>query len=301
MIDVTALRSLVAVRDLGTVASAAATLDFTPSAVSQQIKRLERQTGSALLERVGRRVLLTEHGRLVADRGVDLLGDLEALENIAHAPDAPLTGTFRIASFSTANRGLVAPLIARLRRSTPGLRLTTTEMDPWDVLETLERGRADIGLVHNWNTVTLDVPASLETQRLFDDRVDVLVPVGHPLAARESVSPGELGAETWVSTLAGTICHEGLCQLLAGAGHHADIAYYDADFSTHIVMVDEGIAVSLVPRLGRPPLPPGVVSVPVERPAPLREVQAVWRRSTAENPVLSLIRRELAGLGAEPA
>jgi DNA-binding transcriptional LysR family regulator len=296
MIDLTSLRSLIAVRDLGTVASAAASLDFTPSAVSQQIKRLERQTGSALLERVGRRVLLTEHGRLVADRGVALLGDLEALESIAHAPDTPLTGAFRIASFSTAHRGLVAPLIARLRDSAPGLRVTTTEMDPWDVLEVLERGRADMGLVHNWNTVTLDVPPLLATERLFDDRVDVLVPVDHAFAGRTSVTPAELGEETWVSTLVGTICHQGLCQLLAGAGHHADIAYYDADYSSHIAMVDAGIAVALLPRLGRPALPAGVVPVPVEAEIPFREVSAVWRRSTAENPALAFVRRELDSL-----
>lgn len=296
MIDLTSLRSLIAVRDLGTVASAAASLDFTPSAVSQQIKRLERQTGSALLERVGRRVLLTEHGRLVADRGVALLGDLEALESIAHAPDAPLTGTFRIASFSTAHRGLVAPLIARLRTSAPGLRVTTTEMDPWDVLEVLERGRADMGLVHNWNTVTLDVPPLIATERLFDDRVDVLVPTDHAFAGRTAVTPGELGDETWVSTLVGTICHQGLCQLLAGAGSHADIAYYDADYSSHIAMVDAGIAVALLPRLGRPTLPDGVVPVPVEHDIPFREVSAVWRRSTAENPALAFVRRELAAI-----
>ncbi|PSL39398.1 DNA-binding transcriptional LysR family regulator [Labedella gwakjiensis] len=299
MIDLTSLRSLIAVRDLGTVASAAASLDFTPSAVSQQIKRLERQTGSALLERVGRRVLLTEHGRLVADRGVALLGDLEALESIAHAPDAPLTGTFRIASFSTANRGLVAPLIARLRRMAPALRVTTTEMDPWDVLEVLERGRADMGLVHNWNTVTLDVPPSLATERLFDDRVDVLVPADHRFADRAAVTPAELGEETWVSTLAGTICHQGLCQLLAGAGHHADIAYYDADYTSHIAMVDAGISVALLPRLGRPSLPDGVVPVPVQDTTPFREVSAVWRRSTAENPALASVRRELAVLITE--
>jgi DNA-binding transcriptional LysR family regulator len=299
MIDLSGLRSLIAVRDLGTVAAAASSLDFTPSAVSQQIKRLERQTGSALLERVGRRVLLTEHGRLVADRGFALLGDLEALESIAHAPDAPLSGSFRIASFSTANRGLATPLIARLRDVAPALRVTMTEMDPWDVLELLERGRADMGLVHNWNTVTLDVGPSLETERLFDDRADVLVSIDHPFAGRECVTPADLGSETWVSTPVGTICHQGLCQMLAAAGHHADIAYYDGDYTSHVVMADAGIAVALLPRLGRPSLPPGVVAVPVEVATPFREVSAVWRRSTAENPALAFVRRELSALVAE--
>jgi DNA-binding transcriptional LysR family regulator len=287
------------VRDLGTVVDAAASLGFTPSAVSQKIKRLERQTGAALLERVGRRVLLTEHGRLVAERGSTLLGDLESLESVAHAPDAPLTGTFRIATFSTAGRGVVAPLVARLHRAAPDLRVTTVELDPWDTLDLVERGGADMGLVHNWNTVTLDVPPSLEAERLFDDRIDVLVPRNHPVASMRSVAPERLGSETWVSTMRGTICHEGLCQLLAGAGQHARIAFYDSEFASHVVMVEHGIAVSLVPRLGRQQLPASVVAVPIHDPIPMREVQAVWRRSTALNPALALVRSEIGSLLAD--
>ncbi|HEU4332297.1 MAG TPA: LysR family transcriptional regulator, partial [Lapillicoccus sp.] len=73
MIDLVALQSLRAVRSHGSVVAAAEVLGFTPSAVSQQIKKLERQTGSAVLERYGRGVLLTDHGERLADQGADLL------------------------------------------------------------------------------------------------------------------------------------------------------------------------------------------------------------------------------------
>ena len=60
---------------------AADALGFTPSAVSQQVKRLEKQTGVPLLERVGRGVILTDHGRHLVDAGARLLADLEEVES----------------------------------------------------------------------------------------------------------------------------------------------------------------------------------------------------------------------------
>src|SRR3954447_21070453 len=115
MIDLGALRALIAVRDHGSIVSAATALDFTPSAVSQQIKKLERQSHTPMLERVGRTVILTERGRLLAERGTLLLADLEQVENIALGDPEELRGTLQIASFSTASRGILAPLLARLR------------------------------------------------------------------------------------------------------------------------------------------------------------------------------------------
>lgn len=296
MIDLENLRALIAVRDHGTVVAASESLGFTPSAVSQQVKRLEGQINAKLLERVGRSVLLTEHGRLLAEKGVMLLADLEELESLAQLPDAPIHGTLRIASFSTANRGLIAPLLGRLSRVAPHLALTLIELDPWDSIALVERGGAELALVHNWSTVALDVPASLTATALCIDRVDVLLHRDHPLASREAVTPADIAEETWVCTPVGTICHEGLTQLFAGAGHRATIAYYDGDFSTHVAFVEQQAAVALVPRLGRDILPPTVIAVPIVDPVPYRQVELAWRRSTTANPGLQLVRRELETL-----
>ena len=122
MIDLGSLRSLIAVRDHGSVVAAAEALGFTPSAVSQQIKRLEQQSRAPMLERVGRGVILTDKGRLLAERGGRLLADLEEVQNLALDGADALAGELRIASFSTACRGLLAPLVARLARTRPDWR-----------------------------------------------------------------------------------------------------------------------------------------------------------------------------------
>ena len=293
MIDLAALRALIAVRDHGSIVGAADALGFTPSAVSQQIKKLERQSRSPMLERVGRSVILTERGRLLAERGGALLLDLEQVENIAIGGAEELRGTFRIASFSTASNGVVAPLLARLRSSAPDLDVTVVESDPRESVTLVERGGADLAIVHDWNALPLDVPATLTRHELFVDVVDVLVPFDHRLSQRESVTPLDLLGDRWVATPAGTICHEWLVQMFAMHGERPDIHYFDGSYATHVSMVEHGVAVALVPRLGRTPLPARVRSVPVVDPTPRRRVSSLWRAASRDNPARQHVQREL--------
>lgn len=284
MIDIGALRSLIAVRDHGSIVAAASALDFTPSAISQQIKKLERQSRSPMLERVGRSVILTERGRLLAERGTTLLADLEQVENLAIGGAEQLRGTFRIASFSTASRGIVAPLLARIRSSAPDLDVTVIESDPRETVTLIERGGADLAIVHDWNTIPLDIPVALERHQLLIDEADVLVPWNHALSLRDAVSPVDLLRERWVTTPAGTICHEWVVHMFAMHGERPDLRYFDGSYATHVAMVEHGAAVALVPRLGREPLPPQVRAIPVVDPTPQRRVSSLWRSASQDNP-----------------
>ena len=298
MIDLGSLRSLIAVRDHGSVVAAAQALGFTPSAVSQQIKRLEQQSRAPMLERVGRGVILTDKGRLLADRGGRLLADLEEVQNLALDGADALVGELRIASFSTACRGLLAPLVARLGRTAPGLEVSFTEHDPREVVTIVERGGADLGIVHDWSSVPLDIPGSVVREHLLTDAADVLLHQDHPLAGSRSVQAVELVGERWVSTPVGSICHEWLHQMLGQHGARPDIRYYDGSFATHVALVAEGAAVALLPRLGRERLPARVRAVPVTDPSPRRDVGAIWRRASADNPVRRHVAGELTALVA---
>src|SRR6478736_6839978 len=186
MIDLAALTSLRAVDTHGSVVAAADALGYTPSAVSQQVKRLERQTGVPLLERVGRGVMLTDHGRHLVDAGARLLSDLEQVEAGLHRRAGAVAGHLRLTAFSTAMRGLVAPVVRRLRDDHPDLTLTLTEREPWDTLDLVASGQSDLGVVHRWGDVPITIPDHLEATQVAYDVADVIVPLGHPLAERAS-------------------------------------------------------------------------------------------------------------------
>ena len=142
MIDLIALTSLRAIGAHGSVVAAAEALGFTPSAVSQQVKRLERQTGVPLLERVGRGVMLTDHGRQLVDAGARLLADLEEVEAGLHRRAGTVAGHLRLTAFSTAMRGLIAPLVRDLQGAHPGLTVSLTEREPWDTVELVATGHS---------------------------------------------------------------------------------------------------------------------------------------------------------------
>jgi len=291
MIDLAGIEALVAVERTGTVGAAAADLGYTPSAVSQQVKRLERTLGVPLLERVGRGVTLTAHGRRLVEDGGELLRSVERVAARARSAGASPTptGQVRVVAFSTAVRGLLAPLLPALADEAPGLDVVVTEYDPWDAVAQVAAGSADLGLVHAWRGIGLQVPLHVRYQEIGEDVADLLVPAGHRLASRESVGPGDLLDEPWASTFEDSICYAWFVRMFGDQPRQPRIRYWASEFVSHVALVEAGAAVSLLPRLGRGALPDGVVAVPVVDPVPLRTVGLVWRASMGESPAVSFL------------
>ncbi|KRE30801.1 LysR family transcriptional regulator [Agromyces sp. Soil535] len=297
MIDLVGLRALVAVDRAGSVVAAAERLGYTPSAVSQQVKKLERDLDATLLERRGRGVLLTERGRTLASEGRELLDGLERLETLAAGgsrPSAPL----RIASFSTATRGLVGPVLRALRRSDAAVLATVTSVDPVEAMDLVATGAADLAVVHNWNSVPLVAPAHVMTEHVCRDEADVVLSVRHPLADRDELERADLVDELWASTPRGAICHEALMRIFADLGTVPRVVAEDPDFASLVELASEGVAIALVPRLGRSALPDGVVARPLADHSQVRDVRVAYRRSMAESPGLRRAVQLLVEAGA---
>jgi DNA-binding transcriptional LysR family regulator len=294
MIDLAALTSLRAVATHGSVVSAADALGFTPSAVSQQVKRLERQTGVPLLERVGRGVILTTHGRHLVEAGSRLLADLEAVESGLHQRAGAVAGRLRVTAFSTAMRGLVAPTVRELRDAHPDLTLALTEREPWDTLDLVATGQTDLGVIHRWGDLSIGIPDHLRSETVAHDVADVVLHAEHPLAGHRRLSPRELLDEEWIATPEGTICRQWLKRMYDGTGRLPRITHTSMEFESHLALVRAGLGIALIPRLGRQPLDDALVAVPAHDPEPTREVLAVYRRSMGESPA---VRAVLAALG----
>lgn len=295
MIDLAALTSLRAVDAHGSVVAAADALGYTPSAVSQQVKRLERQTGVPLLERVGRGVMLTDHGRHLVEAGARLLADLEQVEAGLHHRSGAVAGHLRMTAFSTAMRGLIAPVVRALRAEHPDLTLTLTEREPWDTVDLVASGQSDLGVVHRWGDVPIAIPEHLVSTVVAQDVADVIVRVDHPLAGRDRVSPHDLVDEGWIATPDGTICRQWLSRMYDGTGRPPRIAHQAMEFDSHLALVRAGLGIALVPRLGRQPLGDELVALSSHDPVPTREVIAVHRRSMADSPAVRAVLDALVG------
>ncbi|GAA1686321.1 LysR family transcriptional regulator [Microbacterium lacus] len=290
MIDLDAIISLRAVATQGSVAAAATALGYTPSAVSQQVKRLERDTGVALLERVGRGVVLTEAGTRLVVASTPILADVERLRADLQlsAAEGGVVGEIRIAAFSTVVRGLITPVLAELAERHPDLRLPLRESEPWETIALVASGQRDLGIVHRWGGVALAMPDHLVATPLFTDVADIVMHRDHPLADRDVLHPADLAAEPFVATFEATICRQWLRRLFDGVPNAPRVVHESMEFQNHLELARAGLAVALVPRLGRGDLGPDLVAVPTIDPASTRDVLAVHRRTQADSPALQV-------------
>jgi DNA-binding transcriptional LysR family regulator len=297
MIDLVALDALRAVGTHGSVVAAADALGFTPSAVSQQVKRLEKQTGVPLLERVGRGVMLTRHGRHLVEQGGRLLSDLEELQAGLHQQAGTVAGHVRLTAFSTAMRGLIAPALPAVLAAHPDLRVSLAEREPWDTVSLVASGQADLGVAHSWGDLPLVIPDHLACRTVGQDLAEVIVRRDHPLAARDVVTPRDLAGEGWIATAEGTICRQWLNRMFDGTGRLPRIAHVSMEFDSHLALVRAGLGIALVPRLGRAPLGPDLVAVPAADPVPRREIVALYRASMSDSPAIEALLAALVGQG----
>jgi DNA-binding transcriptional LysR family regulator len=294
MIDVAGLRALRSVAALGTLARAADELGFTASAVSQQIKRLERQVGVPVLAPAGRGVVLTPAGQAIVDSAPEVFQALERCAEAARSvSDGTPRGVLRVVGFSTAVRGLLAPTMPRLSTRCPHLRVHVTEQDPDQALHSVDAGTADLALVHDADGLPVPLPPSLTQRHVHTDVGDVVMHRAHPLARLVAPLAGaDLAGHAWVTSPPGSVCHQWFRRLFAEVPEDPDVRHLIDDFATQLSLVAAGDVVALIPRLARPPLGEDLVARPLRR-QPKREVHAAWRRSAEASPAVQSVLAEL--------
>ncbi|MFD8492639.1 LysR family transcriptional regulator [Amycolatopsis sp. NPDC059657] len=292
MIDVGALRALRSVAALGTLARAADELGFTASAVSQQIKRLERDVGVPLLAQAGRGVVLTPAGQSIADSAPEVFQALERCAEAARSVSAGAPrGVLRVVAFSTAIRGLLAPALPHLAKHCPELKVQVTEQDPDQALHSVDAGTADLALVHDADGLPAPLPGSLTQRLLHTDVGDVVMSRSHPLAKLgRPLTGADLAGQAWVTSPPGTVCHQWFRRLFPDAD--PDVRHLVDDFATQLALVSAGEVIALIPRLARPPMGDHLVARPLRR-QPKREVRAAWRLSADASPSIRAVLTHL--------
>jgi DNA-binding transcriptional LysR family regulator len=293
MLDLNRLKALHAVHVYGSVGAAADALMVTPSAVSQQIAKLERETGARLMERNGRGVRLTDAAGLLAEHAERILALVETAEADFEALRGEVVGRLQIAAFPTAVRGLMPTALADLATRHPDLWIQLNERDPERVVREVARGELDLGVIQDWLNRPMALPDGLSRATLLDDVADVALPAGHPLAEAKEVALAQLHGERWISSSPGTICHDWLVFTLRNASLEPVIACMANEYPTQLALVAAGLGCAIVPRLGRDCVPEGVRLVPI-MPRQSRRIYAVWRADAARRPAIRALVEALA-------
>src|SRR5215213_670960 len=134
MLGLRRLRLLRELNERGTIAAVAEALQFTPSAVSQQLAQLEREAGVPLLERAGRGVRLTDAALVLVDHAEALLERAALAEADLAAAAGTVSGRGRVAGFQSVLLRIAIPAMARLASDAPRLRCEFFEAEPEQAL-----------------------------------------------------------------------------------------------------------------------------------------------------------------------
>jgi DNA-binding transcriptional LysR family regulator len=283
MLNLERLRTLDALARHGSVSGAAEALHVTTSAVSQQMSKLEREVGQQLLAKNGRGVRLTDAGRLLAEHAGRILSQVELAQADLEAQRGQVVGELRLSAFPTAARGLFPTALAALRARHPALRIRSTEQEPERGIAGVVRGDLDLAVVLDWYNKPMPLPDGLVKAPILDDPADVAMPAGHRLAGREEVDLGEFADDEWITWAEGEFCHEWLMFTLRSRSIEPIIGHRAGETHTQLGLVAAGLGVCVAPRLGRNPMPAGVVTVPLKQRV-RRHVYVVWRADADRRP-----------------
>lgn len=240
MLDVVRLRVLAAVARHGSVTAAARELHYSQPSVSHHLSRLEAETGARLVQRVGRGIRLTEAGRMLAERAMEILGRLEAAEEELSAHVGLRSGRVRLAAFPSALGSFVPTAAMRLAAAHPGLDLRLTEAEPPRAVELLRAGQIDVAVIFTY-------PG---TAREDGVRLTPLLEEPGYLVTREPAAERSLAAYRNATWIAGCErCRSHLLELCAGAGFTPRISFTTDDYVAVQAMVAAGLGVTVLPRL----------------------------------------------------
>ncbi|MEA2256755.1 MAG: hypothetical protein QOG35_2800 [Solirubrobacteraceae bacterium] len=254
MLDVKRLRVLKEFAAQGTIAAAAAALSYTPSAVSQQLAALEREAGVTLFRRGGRRLQLTDAGRVLVAHADAVLERLEEADADLAAHAGAVRGTVRVAAFQLAALTLVVPALALLAEEHPDLEVELTERDAEASLPLLLGGRLDLAIAEEYEHAPRPRDGRVHRVGLEPDDMLLVLPRDHPEAASgRPVSLAALHADPWVTAAEGTAYADMFVRLCRSAGgFEPDVRHRANDFRILLELVAAGHGAALLPALGRP-------------------------------------------------
>ena len=224
----------------GTVTAVAAALHYSPSGVSQQISQLERETGARLVERQGRRIILTELGILLAEHAEGILDRVdEALNALEEARDG-LTARLTAGVWASVASGLLPSALGALARNYPGLHIRTVELAPEETAGAVRDGTLDLSFVIDYSNYPMDWDPTLSRVIVAVERLHAAVPSG--FLNQDAVSLFGLAEYPWI--LAGPRSHFGKAVRAAchSAGFDPHIAHTVEEQATALAMSLFGLA-----------------------------------------------------------
>ena len=290
------LAVLLAVYRAGGVNAAADLLHVTPSAVSQQITRLEAEEGVQVLVRGPRGATLTRAGRILAESAERIEAELVDARKAIATLGGEVAGRVTIAAFQTAIRAVVGPALAVVTERYPGLELAVEERELTESLRRLRDGDADIVLMERDEDSDTTVPRGVRDTVLLEEPWRLVLPAS--VAAPTQLA--DLRDASWVGSEPGTAAARALGRVAATLGTRLRTRHQYYDFDVALALVAAGQGVAMLPALAlQGDVPAGVSIVTVPGLGSRRLVARHRATRRAPGPAVAAVLDVLLGVAAE--
>lgn len=296
MLDPVKLRVLRSVVETGSIRVSAEALGYTPSAVSQHLSALRKETGVTLLERSGRGIEVTPAGREIAGAAGTALDALDQVSRLATELRSGRTGTLAFAYVSSVAATWVPRIAQEVREEFPDLSLSLLHRDCSE--DELDR-RGDVVVADD---LTPSFGDDWTETDLLEEGYSALVGAGHPLAGRETVGIADLGEHPWVTDdPLDSYWFERIASACRAAGFSPPVVANPPDYSAVLGFVALGTMISVQPSLIAQEPHAGIRAIPIAPPSPRRRIQVRVRGGVRDNPAAAFVVERLRVIAAEQA
>lgn len=292
--NIRALQYFIALAELRHFRKAAERCHVSQPTLSTQIKKLEEQLGTDLIERNSRQVMLTPIGQRILERARIIVSETAAIRQLARDADDPFAGTLSLGVFPTLAPYLLPHVIPTLRQKFPKLTLRLFEEKTERVMAMLATGVVD--------AILLALPLhddQLHVEPLFDEPFVLVLPTDHPLAKQPSVSLSDLRTEQLLLLEDGHCLRQHALDVCQLAGAKEQLDFQASSLETLRYMVAAGSGVTLMPILAtQPPVTKtdNVVTRPFSPPQPQRTIAMAWRKSSLREELLMAVAQVFKSL-----
>lgn len=279
--DVRRLDLLRELAERGSVTAVAEATGRTPSAVSQQLKVLEREAGMPLTERSGRGLVLTSAGHALARSAVDVAAALERATALWDEFRNDPSGEVTLLTFPTMGAAVLPGVLTELQ-AVADLVVKATDLDP-DLAEFADlTSEYDIVLAHTMPGVLPWGGRGLTAVPLLTEPLDVGLRVDHRLATRSHLVAGDLVDETWLGVPHGYPFERILHAIEQEAGRRVVVSQRFSDMRIVEAFIEAGLGIALVPRLTSGNVPGTIMLKPIRGIIAQRQIVALMRPDVAE-------------------
>ena len=301
LFDIRRLALLLEVVEQGSITAAAELMMYTPSAVSQQLRKLEQEVGQPLLTRRSRGVVPTEAGQVLAGHARKIVWQMQAARSDLGQIAGLRRGSLTVGTFPTLAGSFLPIVIRTFKKRYPAINLSLRSARFDELVADLQSGVTGLCLLwdYPWNPFRDD---SIRVTEVFRESTVILVARSHPLAEREQVSMDDLRNESWIVRAEAHPVVEVLQRSAHDAGFEPEIAFLANDYQEAQAMVSVGMGVAMVPKTAVALQHPDVKVLSLGSAAPLRRILLAQREDKVYAPAevafhstLLEIARERAG------